>query len=179
MVEMPDELLVARAKAGDRESLGELVQRHHEVVYRVVLAIVREPDSAADAAQETFLKAFKGLEGFRGDSAFRSWLLSIAANEAKGVLRRKDRRRETPLEDAPPIATRGDDPVARLAAAKEAEQARACLARLPEKQRMAVQLRIDEGLSFREVGEVIGSSEGASRVNYHNGIRRLREMLDK
>jgi RNA polymerase sigma-70 factor (ECF subfamily) len=65
-----------------------------------------------------------------------------------------------------------------VAVAEEADRARRLLAGLPEKQRLAVQLRLDEGLSFREVGEIIGSSEGAARVNYHHGIRRLREMME-
>ena len=59
----------------------------------------------------------------------------------------------------------------------EVARVRALLACLPEKQRLAVQLRVDEGLSFREIGGVIDSSEGAARVNYHHGIRRLRELL--
>ena len=61
---------------------------------------------------------------------------------------------------------------------REAARAREMLERLPEKQRLSVSLRIDEGLSFREIGEVIGSSEGAARVNYFHGIRRLRELME-
>jgi RNA polymerase sigma-70 factor (ECF subfamily) len=61
---------------------------------------------------------------------------------------------------------------------QEEERARGLVERLPEKQRLAVLLRVDEGLSFREVGELIGSSEGAARVNYHHGIRKLREWMD-
>jgi RNA polymerase sigma-70 factor (ECF subfamily) len=61
---------------------------------------------------------------------------------------------------------------------QEEERARGLVDRLPEKQRLAVLLRVDEGLSFREVGELIGSSEGAARVNYHHGIRKLREWMD-
>ena len=61
---------------------------------------------------------------------------------------------------------------------REEERAREMVGRLPEKQRLAVLLRVDEGLSFREVGELIGSSEGAARVNYHHGIRKLREWMD-
>jgi RNA polymerase sigma-70 factor (ECF subfamily) len=68
-----------------------------------------------------------------------------------------------------------DDGVVR---AQEAERARRLMGDLPEKQRLAVQLRVDEGLSFREVGELIGSSEGAARVNYHHGIRKLREWMN-
>ena len=174
---MSDEDLVEHARRGHGEALDELVERHHEVVYRVVLRILADPDLAADASQETFLKAFRGLSGYRGEARFRSWLLAIAANEAKATLRRRGRRCEQPLEAAEEIAHPVGDASGRAVLVEEAERVRRLLAVLPEKQRLAVQLRTQEGLSFREVGEVIGSSEGAARVNYHHGIRKLREML--
>lgn len=171
--------LVARAKEGDERALDELVSRHHEVVYRVALGILGDPDLAADAAQDAFLKAFRGLGGFRGQSAFRTWLLTIATNEARGSIRRRANRRETSLADAPEIEARGSPADQRMVRGQEVERVRSLLARLPEKQRLAVQLRVDEGLAFREVGRVIGSSEGAARVNYHHGIKRLREWMEE
>ena len=172
-----DEDLVELACRGEERALDELVARHHEVVYRVVLRILDDPDRAADASQETFLKAFRALSSFRGEARFRTWLLSIAANEARGALRRSGCRHERPLQVADPIAQPGTDPSDGVAALEELERVRQLLTVLPEKQRLAVQLRTQEGLSFREVGEIIGSSEGAARVNYHHGIRKLREML--
>ncbi len=175
---MTDEELVERAKLGDREALDELVERHHGVVYRVALGILGDVDLAADVAQEAYLKALRALRGFRGESRFRTWLVAIAANEAKGALRRAARRGERSLEAAAHVSAPADDPCDGVAAAKEeAQRVAELLAQLPEKQRLAVQLRTQDGLSFREVGELIGSSEGAARVNYHHGIRRLREML--
>lgn len=170
--------LVVRAKDCDERALGELVSRHHETVYRVVLSMVGDPDAAEDAAQDTFLKAFRGLEGFRGDAAFRTWLLSIASNEARGSLRRRKRRRETRLDDAPPLASLDGDAAGRVVVRDEVARVRGLMGRLPEKQRLAVQLRVEEGLAFREVGRIIGSSEGAARVNYHHGIKRLREWME-
>ena len=133
--------------------------------------MVSDPDLAQDVAQDTFLKAFRGLDGFRGDASFRTWVLTIAANTAKGALRRTIRRRETALDGVAPVESPEANPEDRAALGEEAERAREMLAKLPEKQRMSVQLRVDEGLSFREIGEVIGSSEGAARVNYFHGGR--------
>jgi len=82
------------------------------------------------------------------------------------------------LDDAAPVAAGGPDPAEAAVTSREAARAREMLERLPEKQRLSVSLRIDEGLSFREIGEVIGSSEGAARVNYFHGIRRLRELME-
>ena len=172
-----DGLLLSRARAGDASALDALIGRHHGAAYRVALGIVGNEADAADAAQNGVVRALRGLAGFRGDASFRTWLLSIVANEARSLLRGSARRREATLpDDLPAVVRRVDESVVLRS---EAERARALLERLPEKQRMAVQLRVDEGLSFREVGEIIGSSEGAARVNYHHGIRRLREWLDE
>ena len=150
---------------------------HQSSAFRVALGILGDEADAQDAAQDGMLRALKGLAGFRGDASFRTWLLAIVANEARSILRRAARRRETPLDDQ----LAGDSPAGGVAdgvvLGTEVARVRALLARLPEKQRLAVQLRVDEGLSFREVGDVIGSSEGAARVNYHHSIRRLREWL--
>lgn len=174
----PDGELVAQARAGDQGAMNRLVSLHHETAYRVALGVVRDPDLAADAAQDGFLKAFRGLDGFRGEARFRSWLLTIVVNEARGLLRRRARRRESALDDVGPLSDGGPPVDQQVANREEARRARALMEELPEKQRMAVLLRLDEGLSFREVGELIDSSEGAARVNYHHGIRRLRELME-
>lgn len=179
-----DAELLERVRAGDATALDQLVTRHHEGAYRVALALLRSEADAADAAQEGMLKALRGLDRFRGESSFRTWLLSIVANEARTLQRRSHRRREASLEDELQGGVEiaggiGGDVAAEAALRAEAARVRELLARLPEKQRLAVQLRVDEGLSFREVGEVIGSTEGAARVNYHHGIRRLREWLER
>lgn len=157
--------------------MSALVSRHHAAAYRVALSLVSDPDLAQDVTQDAFLKAFRAISGFRGEAAFRTWLMTITANAARGALRRAVRRRETNLDSAPPVESDEASPEDQVAVSEEAARAREALAQLPEKQRMSVQLRIDEGLSFREIGEVIGSSEGAARVNYFHGIRRLRELM--
>jgi RNA polymerase sigma-70 factor, ECF subfamily len=175
--ETSDDELVGRARDGSDAALDALVKRHHAGAYRVALSLTRDSDSAQDVVQEAFLKAFRSLDRFRGDASFKTWLMTITANEARGVLRKSKRWRETPIDDVAPLAAAGKDPAETAAVAQESERARAMLERLPEKQRLSISLRIDEGLSFREIGDVIGSSEGAARVNYFHGIRRLRELM--
>jgi RNA polymerase sigma-70 factor (ECF subfamily) len=173
--EVLDAELVDRGRSGDEAALSELVNRHHAAAYRVAVSLVRDDDEAQDVVQDAFLKAFRALDRFRGDASFRTWLLTITANEARGALRKSGRRRETALEDAPPVPSDWPDPAE--SAVLSQESAREMLDQLPEKQRLSVSLRIDEGLSFKEIGEIIGSSEGAARVNYFHGIRRLRESM--
>jgi RNA polymerase sigma-70 factor (ECF subfamily) len=172
-----DEILVARAREGDLEAMDELVSRHLGGVFRAALGILGDEDAASDAAQETFLKAFKKLSGFRGDASFKTWILAIAANEAKGVLRKLRRRRELSLEKVGSVVSKDASADVELERREDAQRILDLLVQLPEKQRQAVTLRIFEELSFREIGKVIGSSEGAARVNYHHGIRRLKEMV--
>ena len=139
--------------------------------------MLQDDDAAQDVVQDAFIKAFRALGDFRGDASFRTWVLTIVGNEARGALRRRGRRRETALEDAGPVRSQEKAPDQEAVDAQEAARARSMMETLPEKQKLSVALRIEEGLSFKEIGEIIGSSEGAARVNYFHGIRRLRELM--
>ena len=174
---LSDEELVERGRAGDDAALSELVERHHAAAYRVAFSMLQEDDAAQDVVQDAFIKGFRALAGFRGEASFRTWILTIAGNEARGALRRRGRLRETALEDAGPVRSQQKPPDMEAVDAQEAAWARKMMETLPEKQKLSVALRIEEGLSFKEIGEIIGSSEGAARVNYFHGIRRLRELL--
>jgi RNA polymerase sigma-70 factor (ECF subfamily) len=173
-----DEGLVEKAKSGDLQAMDTLVSMHHGTVYRVAFSILRDKDRASDATQDTFLKAFRGLQTFRGEASFKTWISAIAANEARGLLRKEGRRKELALDSVGPVHSNeaGVDEV--MERDLESQRVKSLLTQLPEKQREAVTLRIFGELSFREIGAMIGSSEGAARVNYHHGIRRLREMME-
>lgn len=169
--------LVERARGGDAGALDQLTSRHVGAVYRLTLGILGDVAAAQDATQEACIKAVRALTSFRGDSSFRTWLLRIAANEARALLRRHKRHPEHALDEIGSVPAPGVDVAEQVVARDECARMRAALATLPEKQRMAVSLRVYDGLSFREIGVLIESSEGAARVNYHHGVRRLREML--
>jgi RNA polymerase sigma-70 factor, ECF subfamily len=176
---LPEEVLLERAAAGDGDAFGALVQLHQDSVYRYLLALTRDEDDALDLAQDTFLKAFRGLPRYRSDAPFRNWLLAIARNEARTRFKVNTRRREEPLDRR--LEPEGTDPGPEEATLRSREVARVrrAIETLPEKQRMSVTLRLFDGLSYREIGEATGSTEGTARVNYHHGIRRLRDRLEK
>lgn len=174
---LSDEELVEKGRAGDDRALSALVERHHTAVFRVAFSMLRDNDAAEDVVQDSFIKAFRALEGFRGDSPFRTWVLTIAGNQARHALRQRGRRRETALEDAGSVPSERKAPDAEVIDAQETVRARRMMELLPEKQKLSVALRIEEGMNFKEIGEIIGSSEGAARVNYFHGIRRLRELI--
>lgn len=170
--------LIDRARAGDGEAREQLVGRYLQDVYDVTFRVLGDRDLAQDAAQDAFVNALNGLARFRGDASFRTWLLRIAVNTAKSVGRWRGRRREVSLEVTADRPGRAPDPAVRAVLKDEAARASAWLARLPEKQRLAVSLRIHEDLSYAEIGRILDCTEGAARVNYHLGIKRLREMFN-
>ncbi len=169
--------LIERARAGDREALEWLVARHLDDVYGVAMRVLRDRALAQDAAQDAFVNAMNGLARFRGDASFRTWLLRITMNAARTLARRRGRRREVAIAEAVEVPGGGHDPASVAVIRTEADRALEALARLPEKQRLAVSLRVHQGLSYQEIGALIDCSEGAARVNYHLGIKRLREMV--
>lgn len=174
---LDDTTLVDRAKAGDREAMDLLLSRHLEDVYHAAFRVLGDREAAQDAAQDAFVNAVRALDAFRGDASFRTWLIRIAVNAARSVGRRQARRREAPLEAVGDSPASGPDPADDAVLATETARAGEALQELPEKQRLAVTLRVFQGLSHREIAEATDSTEGAARVNYHLGIKRLRELM--
>ena len=151
---LTDAEVLARARAGDAEGL---VRAYADDVYRTAYRVLGDADLAADARQDAFVSAIAGLSGFRGDASVRTWLVGIeAAASAAASGPRLDER----------VATRA-----------EVARAQRALEKLPQKQRLCVSLRIQEDLSYAEIGGIVGCSEAAARVNYHYGVQRLREVL--
>lgn len=172
---------IAAASAGDPDAIAALIHRYQGTVYRFLLSRTGDTDLASDLTQDTFLKALRGLRSYRGEANFRVWLLGIARNEFLGDLRKKGRRREQALDQGLVESWAQDpDPLpdARAESADALERVRTMMDRLPEKQRTSVWLRLHDGMSFREIAEATESSEGAARVNYFHGMRKLREWMD-
>jgi RNA polymerase sigma-70 factor (ECF subfamily) len=167
--------LLSRARSGDREATELLVRRYLRDVYELTARVLSDRDLAQDAAQDAFVNALGALHRFRGESSFKTWLLRIALNSARSVGRRKGRRREVTLELAEDTASESGDAIERIANAEEARKMEVLLQKLPEKQRLAVTLRLQQGLSYEEVAAALECTEGAARVNYHLGLKRLRE----
>jgi RNA polymerase sigma-70 factor (ECF subfamily) len=172
-----DASLLSRARSGDREAADQLVRRYVRDVYETTARVLGDRDLAQDAAQDAFVNALGALGRFRGESSFKTWLLRIALNSARSIARRRGRRREVTLELASDVVADSADEVHRIGTATEAQRIESLLPRLPEKQRMAVILRLQQGLGYDEVAAALDCTEGAARVNYHLGIKRLRELM--
>lgn len=171
-----EEVLAAQR---DRAAFGALYRRYLDRVYGYCFYLLGDHHDAEDVTERTFLAALGGIHRFRDEGAsFRAWLFRIAHNEVANAIRHRRRHATSPLEAAPEPAADGS-PDGAVGAADEARRLRAALAQLPEVRRQVIVLRFVDGLSSREVGAVLGRSEGAVRVLQHRALRDLAEMLDR
>ena len=177
--------LVDRSRQGDLEAFNCLVIAYQDRVYNLCLRMLGSPQAAEDAAQETFLSAYRSVGRMRGPSV-RSWLLRIAANASIDELRRRRRQRQISLEAPAPgtdskrpleVADSAEGPE-RLALHGELREAlQVELLRLPPDQRLAVILCDLEGLSYEEIAAGMGRSIGTVKSRISRGRARLREAL--
>ncbi len=187
-----DSELLVRLRAGDEAAFATLVTRHHQTMLRVASSFVPTRAVAEEVVQDTWLGVVRGIERFEGRSSLRTWLLRILVNRARtaGVKERRSvaigswepavglaRFHGSGAWADPPV--RWDDEVAdRLAAGALASTIRTALASLPALQREVVALRDVDGLTSREVCDVLDISEGHQRVLLHRGRSRLRQSLE-
>jgi len=166
--------LIERAKRGDKSAFSELVRSHHSGVINVVYRMCGDAGLAKDAAQEAFLKAWLRIESYRPISAFRNWLYRIAVNSARDVLRR---RWETINIDDLSLPANTPNPIVAVARHEQTRRVREAILTLPPASREVIVLREYEGLSYREIADVLDIPIGTvmSRLNYAR--KRLRDSL--
>jgi RNA polymerase sigma-70 factor (ECF subfamily) len=171
----PDLELAERFRDGDRAAFDVLVRRHQKGMWRLVRRYVKSDADAADITQLAFVRAFRGLTGFRGSATVRSWLYRIAINCALSWLR--DHRREQPAEIDEESLIDDNPAPAQLSAGDDRAQLRRAIAQLPPKQKLVLELRVFDDLSFREVAVLADCSENTAKVNFHYAVKRLRDIL--
>lgn len=165
------------AAQSDPAAFGVLYRRYVDRVYGYCFHLLGDHHDAEDATERTFLAALAAIGDFRDQGAtFRAWLFRIAHNQLANTLRARARHRSDSLDAVaePAVAA---DPAGIVGRAEESHRVRRALARLPEDRRAVIVLRFGDGLSAREIGEVLGRSEGAVRVLQHRALRELAESL--
>ena len=183
MMTWTDEELVARSRTGDTESFNQLVRRWERPIFALAYRTLGREEDARDVTQETFLRAFRALPGFKGDAKFSSWLYRIALNLCRDWMR-KDRR--APMVDVPEGVEihelAGDKrevaSVEDLAARAELSGAVAeAMERLPEEQRTAIILKEYHGLTFQEIAELTSCPLSTAKTRVYQGLALLRRHL--
>ena len=176
-----DRALVERALAGDLEAFNEIVALYQDYLFALVVRVVNDRDSAADAVQEAFFSCYRNLDRFRGDS-FRSWLTRIALNAATDVLRYRKRR---PADPFPEWEDDSWQPPAGEEASPERQAMRRntsrvlskALSEITDDQRKAIVLYDVEGFDYQEIADMTGVSLGTVKSRIHRGRLALRELL--
>lgn len=192
-VNSPEEArLIGEARSGNTAAFEELVRRHDSDVLRLALRMVRSEEEARDIYQETFLKAYRSIRGFRGECSFRTWLFRIVTNLCRDQTRRRAARRDEPLpvpggdrgDDWTVAAARllvdrrpGSDPEKVLEASEVRRRVGEAIRGLPERERLVFELRHDQDLRLAVVAEILETSEETVRNCLYRAHQRLRAAL--
>ena len=179
-----DEELVARSQGGDLESFNQLVVRWERPIYALAYRVIGREEDARDVAQETFLRAFRALKGFKGQAKFSSWLYRITLNLCRDWMRRE---RRTPVAQPPEgvdiIELAGEatpsesieDLVSRHELGRAVGKA---MATLPEEQRTAIILKEYHGLTFQEIADLLDCPLSTVKTRLYQGLSVLRRQLE-
>ncbi|HEY7450597.1 MAG TPA: sigma-70 family RNA polymerase sigma factor [Vicinamibacterales bacterium] len=179
-----DEELVERSVQGDSESFNQLVLRWERSIYALAYRTLGRDEDARDVCQETFLRAYRGLQAFKGQAKFSSWLYRIALNLCRDAMRRERRAPLVAVPEGidptelaaqqPSLAPSVEDLVAQ---AELGRHVAAVMRRLPEDQRTAILLKEYHGLTFQEIAEVTGCPLSTAKTRVYQGLTVLRREL--
>ena len=164
--------LVRGARAGDLAAMETLYESHRAMVYAVALGVCGNGPDADEVLQETFLRAFRSLGGWRGEGKFSTWIYAIAHRTALNW-----RRRFFPRPPAARPAEEAPDPGDAAVEAESSEALKRAIAKLPPQQRLVLTLRHLRGLSLAEIAELQGCALGTVKSNLHHAVARLKDTL--
>jgi RNA polymerase sigma-70 factor (ECF subfamily) len=167
--------LIARVLAGEREAFHVLLERHSRPLLATLRSLLSNRDDAREVLQETWLRAYQHLAHVREPARLRAWLLSIALNLARARHRRAERAAEA--DDR--LAREEREGAGSLEEREELVRLRERMAELPDRQREVVDLRVNHELSHAEIGALLGITEEASRANYYQALKRLKQALQR
>jgi RNA polymerase sigma-70 factor (ECF subfamily) len=180
-----DEELVTRARGGDLDSFNQLILRWERPIFALAYRVIGREEDARDVCQETFLRAFRALPGFKGQAKFSSWLYRIALNLCRDWIRRQRRAPVLQMpEDADPLELASEagpvesieDLVARRELSAVVETA---MALLPEEQRTAIILKEYHGMTFQEIADLQGCPLSTVKTRLYQGLSVLRRHLER
>ena len=174
--EADDRTLVEACLAGQREAFDAIVDRHQRQVYQLCYRFVGNHEDASDLAQDVFIRAYRGLHSFKGQSAFSTWLYRIGVNVC---LNRVGARAQkwTTLDAADQPDVREERADTKILRAERAAVVRAAIARLPKKQRTALILRVYHELPHDQIAAIVGTSVGAVKANFFHALANLKKLL--
>ena len=170
---LDDNELIQKFQNGDEKAFDQLVRNNLNNVFGFFMKVTRDEMSAEDLTQDVFMKLYKNLKNFRHDSNFSTYLYRINSNTVNSWITRNKWKNLLHLDQAP---DKGEYDIK-----NEAEWTKEELwneiSKLPNKQRRVMILRITDSLSYSEISNITGMSEGSAKVNFHHGLKKLKEVL--
>lgn len=158
-------------------AFNALVQKYQRKVYWLVRRMVIDHDDANDLTQDVFIKVWNHLDNFRQDAALYTWLYRVASNECLQFLNKKKRFLFVDIHDSSKELEKKLETSAYMDADEMQLKFQKAMLRLPEKQRLAFQLRYYDELSYKEIMAITGTSEGALKANYHHAVKKIEEWI--
>ena len=184
MISLDEQKLIALAQQGDQSAFEQLLDRYQKPVYHQALRLVGNPEDAADVTQEVFLKVWKHLPSFRGESSFATWLYKLTDNTALDLIRREKKRRgDSSLDDEENPVLSPVDPAPTPQQTVERQELQQAVAeglrQLSEEHRRILVMREINGLSYEEIGEILGLSPGTVKSRLARARISLAKFLQK
>ena len=178
MDQRSDHELIREFKNGNDKAFNLLVLRYQEKIYWVVRRLLPDHDEADDVVQDIFVKVYRSLNSFKGDSSFYTWLYRIAVNLSLNEIRRKKTRKTFALDDT--ITQHESDEILPLERMEREERTRLikeAIERLPEKQKKVFVLRYYEELPYEEISKILKTSVGGLKANYFHAVKKIGEYV--
>jgi RNA polymerase sigma-70 factor, ECF subfamily len=173
-----DRTLIQAFLGGNRNAFEVIVERHRKQVYQLCYRFLSNHEDASDLTQDVFVRAFKGLHRFKGDSALGTWLYRVGVNACLNRVALKTPKLET-IEPEQHVDQRQPDAHELVARGERAVVVRRAIAQLPPKQRATLVLRIYQEMSHEEIATVLGSSVGAVKANFFHALGNLKRILQQ
>jgi len=171
-------LALIRDPATEQQGFNRLVRQYQQMLYGQIRRLVQDHDTTDDLLQQSFIKAWKKLDSFRGDSQLSTWLYRIATNEALSYLRKQKRQPIERIEDLPASEQPHETSAGASVSGEVTEQLLAeALAALPDRQRMVFLHRYYDEMPYAELSALLGVSEGSLKASYHHAVQKIKQYL--
>ena len=176
LAELSEPALVSACLAGRSDAFDLIVERHRRSVYQLCYRFVSNHEDASDLTQDVFLRAYRGLRAFRGQSTLSTWLYRIGVNVCLNRVSVKTPQTEA-IEERQHVDTTTESASDRVLRGERARRVRAAIAQLPRKQRATLILRMYQEMSHQEIAEATGSTVGAVKANFFHALVNLKKLL--
>jgi RNA polymerase sigma-70 factor (ECF subfamily) len=178
LAELDESDLIEALRTGRAGAFDVIVERHKRTIYQLCYRFVGNHEDASDLSQDVFVRAYRGLHSFRGQSSIGTWLYRIGVNVCLNHVNAKAPRTE-PIDAQQHVDTKGDSPAERVFRHERASMVRAAIARLPRKQRATLILRMYHEMSHQQIADILGSSVGAVKANFFHALSNLKRLLEE